>query len=974
MNQLSISINNTDYSPYLHYPYSFQNTLDETLDSAKVMLVGMKQSAPFIPFSKVNLCGRTYALADDRPSELYGRKVFNHDLTLIEPTKILERYIVGGKSFTNPRNVNLTNEPIKAIGTYYRGSWSNGNTHEDGLFGSKYSVQKLTPLELGNATIPSLRDLTSGSIQNPSDFGTYSAVYVFYSEYGLDENIMFAEVNRWKHNNITADLYQCSYKGEIENEDTFQMNFDRQGHYRFLYCWGFGEGAEINDRGEQYTFEIAVMPNYAQVVPYTINDVITTLLETVQSLRVNDEFEPLHEPTFYFEPDESMASVFEQQSPEFQFDAGRSLWECLSEIGKYIHAIPRLGDDFSKITFDFLGQTKNADFSKGRMFSNEEFYSASDYSESLTSTFSNLVDYDSTGGEMFEPATSLFRTLRTSVEESRIQEGSAFIQTIYPIAKIKKLLCRIQNDDGVYTVDITKYVFEQQEYSLLSSYKGAFPLSKTFAIYYQIGSNNINGLWFKPETLTSVEGIFTDYAIINIIKTAYMDRFNGRLHISDYINNLAFRVEYVPLVSGIVKEHKTSYDGTIPLSLAYNQSATRLSRKAFGEALKGRLAMLGTTTRNVKYIFKNVNDMPKVGERDGLDYISSITAEVNRDYILADIALSTQYNQLGAYVQIPNDFRLYEITTEHDRYILTEDFINISENSFQDNSNPIGTEYLMNMLIKSLKGNGDGQYVDMVRLRTYDRNTQELTPSEGVLLPVMTVAVGNSIAVIFQTQNNVSAGSKAYTSDEMIEEGIRYNLQKDVPFTDGVYGRAEYVSFFLERQKEYTEEDYDLYGMYRSLPDGKEIPFDDRYLPVASAKLYVAKDSADNLKMSYQVNFVSNENLIIGSDMASKMLLAENYRGYSSLSLEYFDKEINVLTGELESNANQVGQTETELSASFVNSKTVKVEIITSANATIPTFKSWRLCINRYGIKYFIVGKNTTNPFTSIYFTLFNKE
>ena len=95
--------------------------------------------------------------------------------------------------------------------------------------------------------------------------------------------------------------------------------------------------------------------------------------------------------------------------------------------------------------------------------------------------------------------------------------------------------------------------------------------------------------------------------------------------------------------------------------------------------------MLGTTSDSKMYIYASAEDLPKVGTLyDKDNYISSIIARHYHGFTLAQIQLSTGYNQLGARVEINNAVRQFEIPESEDRYILYEEFCQLGSKQTDD--------------------------------------------------------------------------------------------------------------------------------------------------------------------------------------------------------------------------------------------------------------------------------------------------
>ena len=88
----------------------------------------------------------------------------------------------------------------------------------------------------------------------------------------------------------------------------------------------------------------------------SLYSVTAELLETCETLGVDET------TRFTLDVDcEAIALMKELVSPEFYWDAGTSLWECLCDIANVVNCIPRLivnGDKtaFSVITFDMVNE------------------------------------------------------------------------------------------------------------------------------------------------------------------------------------------------------------------------------------------------------------------------------------------------------------------------------------------------------------------------------------------------------------------------------------------------------------------------------------------------------------------------------------------------------------------------------------------------------------------------------------------
>jgi len=88
--------------------FSFVEKLDMELDEAFLVISHTKRAKPYDMFSILDLFEDDTLLFSGRISQdnvslvSYDSLYYNHSITLIEHTKLLEKFIVTGKSFTQP--------------------------------------------------------------------------------------------------------------------------------------------------------------------------------------------------------------------------------------------------------------------------------------------------------------------------------------------------------------------------------------------------------------------------------------------------------------------------------------------------------------------------------------------------------------------------------------------------------------------------------------------------------------------------------------------------------------------------------------------------------------------------------------------------------------------------------------------------------------------------------------------------------
>ena len=928
-----ITVGGVDYSAYARLPLTIQRTLNEQLDSAVVDLFNMPFREPLKPFDLVTVGDETYILAEDTVTEVMGRGLYKHSLTLLEQTKETERIICGAKAFTRPLVKDYAGWNDYVSGWFvepYNGE--SGKLTYRVLAGEKAKADAFVS-PINGKTVTLYKDTFGWLAANPGLSVKSYGIKIAYIGGRSPINL--------EYDNHRLDAIVFDESAIVYNKNVTPTSSDVLGTYTLS---GFGvcaviyeivfSGSSNKDTTKTFVFEVSLAEKAATKDAATIADVVTTLLKTSETLRKGDS------PRYALSEAVAGSPVMKQEAPEFRFSNGRSLWENLREIGRYIHAIPRVKGN--ELTFDDLGGVEYADLSKGQRIAQTSYLNVGEYTAGLDSMANNLINQDDpTDGNVTEPYENGYITMRAAAEEARIAEGTGLLATAHPVEKVIKLeLAPFGYDDKQYpATDLTAYVFEKQEYDLLSSFTGIYPTSKTYAIYYTQGGKNIEGFWFKAQdTGSDILNSMQEYSITNIIERA-TGVATGYFNQLDY-TSLAYRITYIPSVTARVRQYKPDYDGAFPSVMVYNQSANKLSARAFGENLRGQLAMIGTITDSVTYMFQRVEDIPKPGTLyNDTDYISAVTARIYNDFVLAQIDLSTGYNEIGAYVETPNAIRQFEIPASEDRYTVLEEFCVVSNEKAKDEDGVAATAELKKSVMDAFKGSTTGKDASLAVVQTYNG---EKPIGATLALPVVSLAIGNSLYFGFRFEDNYSAGRKSVASGE------QFRYQELVPYADKFYAEAEYIGFKLMASTGNTLGDHNL------LPElGNE--GGTAMVDLGDKPIEWYKDSADAGCITYQLHFISDAGFIIGDGLAHFCTAVRKRTSTGEARIYFYNHRIHQLTGTTDTDgaiaSNAIGFDE-ENGRIFVVGQRPE------------SFKSWAIIKNGR----FVLGKNTTEATPSIYF------
>lgn len=941
----NITINSVDYSNYLRLPLMVQKSLDEQLDFAVVELFNTPIKEQFKPFSAVSVGSMDFILSDDQVQERVGAGLYKHTITLIEETKEAERIICGAKAFTNPLVRDYTEGQTLIYGretsaVIDRDSAEGRLIHTvDPAVKPQKSKYYLSPV---TGSIPLWTDF--GVTENKVGFDLfYCSIYrnrdaspIMWIEYGKKFEIRGDLIREIEIINSDPDNVLTPAVGDV----LFGTSFDLSpGYYLIQFALYSYDDFNGNQIGDPYYSSVAefVVANEATVKPpYTIEQVINILLSTAEPLR-----DGLDAPRYTLSYTEKQAEKMRQNAPEFHFSNGRSLWENLREIGRYIHAIPRLIGN--TLVFDDLGDTEYADLSKGRLIAKTSAYSIGDYTAGLESFANNLVNLDDEDdGSISEPWDAGFVTMRAASEEARIEEGTGIVKLHFPIEKVLKLEIGAfeYGGDTYQPADITPYLFEKSEYDLLYTASGPYPDSRTFAIYYTKGGTQIEGFWYKAaDSGSAIIDSFEQYSLVNIIERATGVN-TGYFSQLDY-TNLTFRVTYIPSINARLRQYKPTYDGDFPSLVAYNQSANKLSARAFGENLRGQLAMMANTTDTVMYMFPRLDDVPSPGELYDHDrYISSIACRIYPDFVIAQMSLSVGYNELGAYVETNNAIRQFEIPASEDRYVILDEFCFIGEKGIDDlNTAATGLKEQVRRAFSS----DSPCDVSLALVNTYDEGGGRINDVT-LALPTMSLAIGNSLYFGFRFEDNFSAGSQS------VDGGEQYRYQEHVPYGDAFYSRARAIDFKLVTGAQITG---DIEDAANALPEASGLSTGTAMVNVSQTyPLIVEKDSADALCITYQMHFMSKD-YIIGDGLAYHCPAIRKKAGGGQAYIYFYDHRINQLTGTTD--------TDNYIARYPVYSDDEKIYHDGSPSG----FASWAIIKDGK----FMLGKNTDKLTNEIYFT-----
>lgn len=827
----TVSINGKLY-PKAVFPLKTADLLDEQLDEAYLTMVLCKEEH-FDMLSRVQINAKTknaygqitseksfnYVIANDKSTlTIKDKKLYKHEIYLIEETKLLEGLVGDSIVFTNTLGNLYANNDALALPQ---------DMEPPSHIGIKENQQIKLIYEVGTTfVVPPVKDFVD--IESESPDGITENVFSYYFTKDGEQITDSSTI-------IEAALYSITFNNKVTKE---QM----------------GSSSQIS---ASVTYKFNGVKNRYPLKKWTITDVVQRTLDLIEP---HLDGYP-NRFTFNEEQAEEYKNVI---APEFAFTK-ENLRERLQQIGGFIHAEPRLRNGV--IYFDKYGMNDYADMYKTPYTGKMVCQDINHYATNLDSSVDNLVSQLSWAkGVIMEPFAGGYRSVRTESMNVRITDENMLIQTIFPVYQVEKLTCAYIKDGKLTTCDITPYVFESVDYnSNLSSYSETYPTSKAFGVYYTQGERNIRGLNFKvPDAISD---ILRKYAIINILEAVSGENFDWFYNI-DY-PTLMFQITYIPIFSTRVTQTKQYIVGMQhPFALPYNQGANMIETSYYGENMKGLIARLGNVEKTLTYMVYNLNRIPKAGQLfDDEYYISAVFTEFMPSYIKVQLTLSKDFNRLSQYINVPSYKRFYEVSERQAfrRETLYTDYLVIG-NEVEDDGQALIDDHFLEYIKHTLTQTApEDSKITFAQTISVNKNNEMV--GNVCFFPVLGTAMGTTMNFSFSAEDNYSAGPQSV--EHNVKSGndeVTGYWQQYVPYCD-YYGRIYYLDLLFGQKFSQSNKLDAALGLPK-LPGGTYQGIN--IISTRQNSLLYRKDSREIMNFTYQASFVTNrKNIVIGSALAA---------------------------------------------------------------------------------------------------------
>lgn len=521
-----------------------------------------------------------------------------------------------------------------------------------------------------------------------------------------------------------------------------------------------------------------------------------------------------------------------------QFYNQKNLWQMFLDIGKYIHAIPKIrygADDRFEVSFKKLGVPTAETDSYGTPISIYNSRSIEEYVSACSSYVSNMVQLGGIIEEWIAP--------KTDSDEYTVYNDVAKLFTQKPITEIVdfevtyvgsgiyddegNMIENCLNDrylnqtrnlagKGTHGESPNGYIFEKNVYKLLPIIANA-NINKGLAIYYELGTNTIEGLSYQLPVVNPGD-INEQYALKRILAQVYLGTPTHSSVNDILFNQFVFHIKYrtkdtvrqIQSRPDLRKYLLQSQYDTYPQHNQFNnQQETLIDSQKFGDNVYGTLIRTG----NSRYTCSEWVDSPFLLRQTGelytnngkLLYVTRVKNAWFCDHIISEVTLSENYNELSPIIGIPSEPRFYEISEQSaiQRGKAFEDFIMLGTRAYSRYNldsyvRPAGWQFIADLLF------GGATYPKFA-ITAFKNDIQKAygTPEASQFYVEVLHAIGsyssrNTLTLSWRMVDNFSAGdqiqARAKTQDKTVDTAY-YPL---LPFQyKDIFGRADMVDFAI---------------------------------------------------------------------------------------------------------------------------------------------------------------------------------
>lgn len=930
---------------------------DTALDTCNITIIN-KDENPIKPFTRFRIdytqvihdvgeTDHTYWLVDNDSVELakysassYGR-AYKHTISLIEPTKWLERFDVDNTTVTNMLMFLYQDAGVPSGESAF--NYETGGTPHTIGNPPTYTSELKSNQYANNNRFLSITSNNTGAIECSCRMTSTVRFYML----GVIHSDVTATIStfRVKKPDGTYDTLATSDTSYTTPVDGNNNHIEGKYVFEQVYTaskWGMNWTITFT-----WEVEYKALVSYSEKLPhrFTMAEVVDRVLAKVT--RENSICLENETPLFQLDTNQR-ETLTNMVAPEFTFTQS-TLFDILMQIGIAMHAIPRLvvadadttGTLWNTIHFDFLGGESNAMHPEYPQVSYEKTQRSENYATAYVSNVQNaFVSSNSSYITITEPFSNGYISARTESSDFEISKDHNCIKTSRPIQRITELWVKFWSGYGA--IDIAPYCKERADYNLLTDYQYSSVASlwglgtKETNIYYTRGDNVIRGLDYIASNSISVAPSYGKQSTIkNLLIMALQQKgftveqaknMVTATHECDY----GYRIKYVPYLNMKVKQFRDVIEDEMETStLFFNQNGQQVDINAFGERIKASLNMTCNQEPTMSFVSKYRNKFKmstlafRLGGKIGQYIPYEVRREISAKSTTTSIVYSKDFNKWNEYDAIKKNYREWEISENecieqnpiYNQFCLLSDDIDIeeannvdynhltpSEKIDFDNSLTAYETELSNKegfiasskdIMESIFRTGTSDIsIEWMMAQTFAKEWSESTGEystikSSFLIPTTAVAIGNAVVINVGTKDNYSAGTYTELPANFFT-GAGYRLERDIQY-GSKYGNAEKMRLKLgsgnyAQLGDLMAQAKELY----KLPDAT-VENTTGTIAIWSNPLMIDKDSRQQINLTMQLNFISEKDYIwISTRLANRCGFVGNTA--SGLKFAFFKK------------------------------------------------------------------------------------
>lgn len=512
----------------------------------------------------------------------------------------------------------------------------------------------------------------------------------------------------------------------------------------------------------------------------------------------------------------------------------KNWWELQLDIGKYIHAIPKVrfgSDDRFVTTWKKLGGTDIRE-NRGNKLSIFNSRNIEEYISACSSYVTNMIQLGGIIDEWVAPKSSSADYLVYN-DVAEIVTSKNIVELVD--MEIKNVSCSLITEPnairniagkGTRGEDPNGYVFEENVYNVLSINANS-SVNKGLAINYALGTNKIKGLNYQLPTINTGDAD-NEYAIKRIIGKVF--GINPLQWLNIKVNDFIFHVIY--RTKDTLRSNQTrpdlrkylltsKYDRVPQHNQFNNQTDTVVDSVKFGNNVYGQLIRTGNTVYTESEWVDSLFDLKQSGElynvRGNLYYVAKVKNTYYSSHIISEVEYSKDFNRLSQIIGIPSEPRFYEISEQSQikREVSLDDYIIIgtSVHSLSEDDSyikPLGWSRIMALLL----GNEQSYPKYAVTIFKNDLEKSTIAGNETyykeVCHPISAYSIQNTLTFSWGMVDNFSAGDQVVGTTLSLDSNdiinTTYSTLTPYRYPD-VYGRADLMDFAIIRNYDMTAEE-----------------------------------------------------------------------------------------------------------------------------------------------------------------------